>query len=231
MSKLSWGGVYCNLFLTDPPYNVNYGSRGQQYEELGGYDCGMENRTILNDNMDDADFRDFLKKAFNCASSFMQDGAVFYIFHSDSEGYNFRGACHDIGWKVRQCLIWEKNSITLGRQDYQWKHEPCLYGWKDGAGHSWYNGRAETTILNFDKTKKNDLHPTMKPLDLIGYLMQNSSKKDDVVLDLFGGSGSTLIACEQLNRKCYMMELDPKYVDVIIARWETLTGQKAVRIN
>ena len=220
-------GAKADLFLTDPPYNVNYGARGQQYEELGGYKCGMEDRTILNDNMADADFKAFLQNAFNCADSVMKAGATFYIWHSDSEGFNFRGACHDIGWQVRQCLIWAKNTIVLGRQDYQWKHEPCLYGWKDGAAHNWYSDRTQTTVLNFDKPSKNDLHPTMKPLDLIGYLVQNSSKQNDVVLDLFGGSGSTLIACEQLNRRCFMTELDPKYCDVIIKRWETLTGKKA----
>lgn len=224
-------GNKADLFLTDPPYNVNYGARGQQYEELGGYDCGMEDRTILNDNMEDTEFREFLKNAFQCADNVMKEGATFYIFHSDSEGYNFRGACHDIGWQVRQCLIWAKNSIVLGRQDYQWKHEPCLYGWKSGASHNWYSGRSETTILNFDKPKHNDLHPTMKPLDLFGYLVQNSSKKNDIVLDLFGGSGTSIIVCEKLERKCYTMELDPKYCDVIIKRWETLTGRKAELIK
>ena len=214
-----------DLFLTDPPYNVNYGSRGKLYKEKGGYDCGMEDRTILNDNMADDDFRNFLVNAFKCADSAMKKGASFYIFHADSEGYNFRGACHDIGWNIRQCLIWAKNTIVLGRQDYQWKHEPCLYGWKDGASHSWYSDRSQTTILNFDKPKNNDLHPTMKPLGLIGYLAQNSSKKDDIVLDLFGGSGTTLIACENLERICYMMELDDKYVSVIVRRYIENTGK------
>ena len=157
----------------------------------------------------------------------MNDGASFYIWHADSEGYNFRGACHDIGWQVRQCLIWNKNALVMGRQDYQWKHEPCLYGWKDGAAHSWYSGRAETTVLNYDKPKHNDLHPTMKPIELFSYLMQNSTKKGDIVLDLFGGSGTSLIVAEKLDRICYMMEYDPKFCDVIIKRWEALTGEKA----
>ena len=214
-----------DLYLTDPPYNVNYGSRGKLYKEKGGYDCGINERTILNDNMEDTDFRNFLVNAFKCADSAMKKGASFYIFHSDSEGYNFRGACHDVGWNVRQCLIWAKNAIVLGRQDYQWKHEPCLYGWKDGASHSWYSDRSQTTILNFDRPKNNDLHPTMKPLALFGYLAQNSTKKDDIILDLFGGSGTALITCESLERICYMMELDDKYVSVIVRRYIEYTGR------
>lgn len=209
-------GVKADLLVTDPPYNV-------AYEGTAG--------TIENDDMEDADFREFLRKAFEVANNHLKEGSTFYIWHADSEGYNFRGACHDIGWKVRQCLIWKKSSLVLGRQDYQWIHEPCLYGWKDGAAHNWYNDRSQTTVLNFDKPRHNDLHPTMKPLELIGYQISNSSKQDDVILDLFGGSGSTLIASEQLDRTCYMMELDPKYCDVIIKRFEALTGEKAVLLN
>lgn len=209
-------GKKADLLLTDPPYNVDYeGTAGK----------------IENDNMLDADFREFLKNAFYNANEVMNEGASFYIFHADSEGYNFRGACHDIGWNVRQCLIWNKNSLVMGRQDYQWKHEPCLYGWKEGAAHSWYSGRSETTVLNFDKPKHNDLHPTMKPLDLFGYLMQNSTKKNDIVLDLFGGSGTSIIVSEKLDRVCYSMELDPKFCDVIIKRWETISGQKAEKVE
>lgn len=210
-------GNKADLFLTDPPYNVDYES--------------ADRMTIENDNMEDTEFRAFLKNAFYCANEVMKEGATFYIWHADSEGYNFRGACFDIGWQVRQCLIWVKNALVMGRQDYQWKHEPCLYGWKSGASHNWYSGRSETTILNFDKPKHNDLHPTMKPLDLFGYLVQNSSKKNDIVLDLFGGSGTSIIVCEKLNRKCFSMELDPKYCDVIIKRWELLTGEKAELVN
>lgn len=206
---------YANLYVTDPPYNVDYeGSAGK----------------IMNDSMSDSNFKSFLIDAFSNANEVMKEGAAFYIWHADSEGFNFRGACVEIGWNVRQCLIWNKNSLVMGRQDYQWKHEPCLYGWKDGAAHNWYSDRKQTTVLEFNKPLKNELHPTMKPIELIAYLVQNSSHTEDNVLDLFGGSGSTMIACEQLNRRCFMMELDPKYVDVIIDRWEQFTGQKAVKL-
>ena len=135
------------------------------------------------------------------------------------EGYNFRGACHDVGLMVRQCLVWKKNSLVLGRQDYQWIHEPCLYGWREGAAHPWHSDRSQTTVMEFDKPKKNDLHPTMKPVEMLVYLLKNSSKRGDLVMDTFGGSGSTLIACEQTGRACRTMELDPKYCDVIRRRW------------
>ena len=209
------GETKADLFITDPPYNVDY--TGKTEDAL----------TIENDKMADSDFRAFLKDAFSTANEVMKGGAVFYIWHADSEGYNFRGACHDIGWTVRQCLIWDKNSMVMGRQDYHWKHEPCLYGWKDGAGHLWASDRKQTTILNFDRPNANKEHPTMKPVKLFDYQIQNNTKKEDVVLDLFGGSGTTLIACEQNGRKSYTMELDPKYVDVIINRWEELTGLEA----
>ena len=210
-------GVKVDLLITDPPYNVNYeGGNGLK---------------IKNDNMDNDNFRKFLTDAFSTADSVMKEGAVFYIWHADSEGYNFRGACFDNNWKVRQCLIWNKNSMVMGRQDYHWKHEPCLYGWKDGASHLWASDRKQTTILDFDKPTKNAEHPTMKPVKLFDYQIKNNTKKDDIVLDLFGGSGTTLIACEQNGRISYNMELDPKYVDVIIDRWETLTGEKAILLN
>ena len=209
-------GFKADLLITDPPYNVDYeGTAGK----------------IQNDNMSDDNFRIFLTNALKQADNFMKEGAVFYIWHADSEGFNFRGSCYDIGWKVRQCLIWLKSSLVMGRQDYHWKHEPCLYGWKEGASHNWYSDRSQTTILEFDKPSKNEFHPTMKPNNLFGYQIQNSSKKDDVILDLFGGSGTSIISCEQLNRRCYTMELDPKYCDVIIKRWEELTGKKAVLLN
>ena len=210
-------GVKVDLLITDPPYNVNYeGGNGLK---------------IKNDNMDNDNFRKFLTDAFSTADSVMKEGAVFYIWHADSEGYNFRGACFDNNWKVRQCLIWNKNSMVMGRQDYHWKHEPCLYGWKDGASHLWASDRKQTTILDFDKPTKNAEHPTMKPVKLFDYQIKNNTKKDDIVLDLFGGSGTTLIACEQNGRISYNMELDPKYVDVIIDRWEALTGEKAILLN
>lgn len=154
---------------------------------------------------------------------------IFYIWHADSEGYNFRGACRDVGWKVRECLIWNKNAFVLGRQDYQWKHEPCLYGWKDGASHEWYSDRSQTTVIDCDRPMRNGEHPTMKPVELFRYLMENSSKKGDVVFDSFGGSGTTLVAAEETGRVAYLMELDPVYVDVIIKRWQEMTGLEAVR--
>ena len=180
--------------------------------------------------MEDGDFRQFLYDAFLAAKMNMKKGAAFYIWHADSEGYNFRGACFDIGWKVRECLIWVKNTMVMGRQDYQWKHEPCLYGWNEGS-HQWYSDRKQTTVLNFDRPTKNAEHPTMKPVALFDYLIKNSSKEGDIVLDSFGGSGTTIMACEQNGRKGYCMELDPKYVDVIIKRWEDFTGQKAVLVK
>lgn len=206
-----------DLWLTDPPYNVDY--EGKTKDAL----------KIQNDSKGDAEFRSFLTDCYNAANQNMREGAVFYIWHSDTEGFNFRGACHDIGWKVRECLIWLKNSMVMGRQDYHWRHEPCLYGWKEGAGHSWYSDRKQTTILEFNRPTRNGEHPTMKPVELFGYQIRNSTKPGDVVLDSFGGSGTTMIACEQLGRKARLMELDPHYCDVIIARWEKLTGKEAVR--
>lgn len=210
-------GVKADMLLTDPPYNVDYE--------------GGNGLTIQNDNMDDETFREFLRVSFFNANSVMKEGAVFYIWHADSEGYNFRGACHDIGWKVRQCLIWCKNTLVMGRQDYHWKHEPCLYGWKEGASHLWASDRKQTTVLEFDRPSVSKEHPTMKPVGLFDYLIKNNTKKDDIVLDLFAGSGTSIIACEQNGRIAYSMELDPKYVDVIISRWEKLTGQQAERIE
>ena len=214
--KTLMNGELADLLLTDPPYNVAY--EGKTKDRL----------TIENDKMSDSNFRDFLKAAFTAADSCMKPGAVFYIWHADSEGYNFRGACHDIGWQVRQCIIWNKNTMVLGRQDYQWKHEPCLYGWKDGAGHLWASNRKQTTVIDWDKPQRNGEHPTMKPVGLFDYQIKNNTKGSDIVLDTFGGSGTTIIACEQDGRKARVMELDPHYCDVIITRWENLTGKKAV---
>lgn len=212
-------GIKVDLLLTDPPYNVNY--EGKTKDKL----------TIQNDKMNNDNFRQFLCDAFTCADTVMKEGAVFYIWHADSEGYNFRGACFDVGWTVRQCLIWNKNTMVLGRQDYHWKHEPCLYGWKDGASHLWASDRKQTTVIDYNKPQRNGDHPTMKPVGLFDYQIQNNTKGGDVVLDLFGGSGTTLIACEQNKRIAYLMELDPHYCDVIITRWETLTGKTAELIN
>jgi len=204
-----------DILVTDPPYNVNY--EGATKDKL----------KIMNDSMDDEQFRQFLRDAFVAADAVMKQGAVFYIWHADSEGYNFRGACRDAGWKVRQTLIWAKDSMVMGRQDYHWKHEPCLYGWKEGSAHLWAADRKQTTIIECKKPRVNDIHPTMKPVELMEYQILNNTKGQDVVLDLFGGSGSTLIACEKTGRKARLMELDPKYCDVIVKRWEDFTGKKA----
>ena len=214
--ELLMDGKKANLVVTDPPYNVNYeGTAGK----------------IKNDNMDNDSFYQFLFDSFTNMEHAMADDASIYVFHSDTEGLNFRKAFADAGFYLSGCCIWKKPSLVLGRSPYQWQHEPCLFGWKKSGKHQWYAGRKETTIWEFDKPKKNSDHPTMKPIALISYPIKNSSMSNCIVLDPFGGSGSTLIACEQLGRTCYMMELDPKYCDVIIKRWETLTGEKAVLIN
>lgn len=224
------GGVQVDLLLTDPPYNVNYkGAAG----------------SMENDNMSEDAFRQFLAAAFLNASKVMKAGAPFYIWHADSEGYNFRGACMDASLRVRQCLIWVKNAFTLGRQDFQWQHEPCLYGetpieedscepclygWADGKKHYFFRNRKQSTVLNFDKPLRSAEHPTMKPIKLFDYQMQCSSKSGEIVLDLFAGSGTTIMAAEQNGRVAYCMELDPKYVDVVIDRWEKFTGEKAALV-
>jgi site-specific DNA-methyltransferase (adenine-specific) len=204
-----------DMWLTDPPYNVAY--EGKTKEAM----------TIQNDSMSNGDFRQFLVDAYTAADAVMKQGAVFYIWHADSEGYNFRGAAHDAGWKVRQCLIWKKSSMVMGRQDYHWKHEPCLYGWKDGAGHLWATDRKQTTILEFERPSRNGEHPTMKPVALFEYQMLNNTKGGDLVLDSFAGSGTTLIAAEKNGRIARLMELDPKYCDVIITRWQDFAGKQA----
>lgn len=247
IKNLTGGSKDIDLYITDPPYNVDY---------EGGTKDALK---IMNDKMDNESFRLFLRGAFTAANEVLRPGAVFYIWHADSEGYNFRGACFDIGWKIRQAIIWVKNSIVLGRQDYQWKHEPCLYGWKDGASHFFVDSRTEatviedkidinkltkeqmktmlkemlsdkqsTTVMHEDKPQRNGEHPTMKPVKLIGREIKNSTRPGNKVLDSFGGSGTTLIACEQLGRKAFLCELDPHYCDVIIQRWENLTGKQAI---
>ena len=213
------GGNKADLLITDPPYNVAY--EGKTEDKM----------KIMNDKLEDAQFRMFLKDAFAACDENMKPGASFYIWHADSEGFNFRGACRDVDWAVRECLVWNKNSMVMGRQDYQWKHEPCLYGWNGGASHNWYSDRSQTTVLDFDRPTRNGEHPTMKLIPLFAYLMKNSSKKGDIVLDVFGGSGTTMMAAEQLERSAYLMELDPHYCDVIIARWETATNNQAVKIQ
>ena len=208
-------GALVDIFLTDPPYNVAY--EGKTKDAL----------TIENDSMEDADFRQFLRNAFVAADAVMKPGAVFYIWHADSEGYNFRGACADTAWKVRQCLVWKKQSIVMGRQDYHWQHEPCLFGWKEGAGHLWASDRKQSTILEFNRPSRNAEHPTMKPVELFEYQLLNNTKGGDICLDLFGGSGTTAIVCEKNGRVARLMELDPRYVDVIVQRWQDFTGKQA----
>lgn len=224
------GGAQADLLLTDPPYNVNYGSVRDVSEAVKRH-RRTDGLIIKNDNMEDETFRQFLTDAFTNANEAMKPGAVFYIWHADNESYNFRGACRDVGWKIRECLIWNKNTFCMGRQDYQWKHEPCLYGWKDGAGHLWASDRKQTTVIDIDKPSKSELHPTMKPVALFDYQIKNNTKGGDIVLDLFAGSGTTVVACEQNGRNAYVMEFDPKYCDVIVKRWENLTGEKAVLLH
>ena len=255
------GGAVADLYLTDPPYNVALGQhmRPSESKQLHRRTDGL---VIENDSWDDDDaFVEFLKQAFANALDVMKPGAAFYIWYAHTQGINFQRACKECGMQVRQGLVWVKNTFAMGRQDYQWKHEPCLYGWKDGASHWFTDARNIATVFedaysaDIDKMKKGELqalvkemlsdgvsttvihedkpaaskeHPTMKPVRLMGRLIQNSSRPGQTVLDSFGGSGSTLIACEQLGRKCLTMELDPHYCDVIIERWERLTGGTAV---
>lgn len=234
-------GAKADLLETDPPYNVAVSNAAGDI--------------IENDDMDPAEFGDFLESCFLNASDALKNGGAFYIWHADSNGRTFRNACENAGLQIRQCLIWVKNHFTLSRSDYQWMHEPCLYGWKDGTKHFFQDTRKLTTIIKSvdvdtltreellniiqevkdqctvlyaDRPTKDDLHPTMKPIGLIIKQIKNSSSEGDIVLDLFGGSGTTLMACEQLNRICYMMECDPKYADVIIQRWEEETEGEAV---
>ena len=198
-----------NLVVTDPPYNVNYeGSAGK----------------IQNDNMDGEKFYQFLFDAFACMEKVMADDASIYVFHADTEGLNFRKAFSDAGFYLSGCCIWKKQALVLGRSPYQWQHEPCLYGWKKKGKHQWYTGRKESTIWEFDKPKKNSDHPTMKPVPLLAYPIQNSSMVNSMVLDPFGGSGSTLIACEQTDRVCCTVELDEKFCDVIVKRYIEQVG-------
>jgi len=212
-------GEKVDMWLTDPPYNVAY--EGKTKDAL----------TIQNDEMSDDGFRQFLKESYLAADASMNPGGVFYIWHADSEGYNFRGAAFDIGWQIRQCLIWVKQTMVMGRQDYHWKHEPCLYGWKSGAGHLWNTDRKQVTVLEFDRPSRNAEHPTMKPVELFEYQMLNNTKKNHIVLDSFGGSGTTMIAAEKNGRKSRLMELDPRYCDVIIKRWEAFTGKEATNLT
>jgi site-specific DNA-methyltransferase (adenine-specific) len=241
-----------DLCVTDPPYNVNY---------VGGTADAM---TIANDDMSETEFYTFLRDFYVQMMNALKPGGGYYIFHADSAGLIFRAALQEAGGRVKQNLIWVKNSLVLGRQDYQWRHEPILYGWKDGAAHYFVNDRCQTTVfenvtdpesmtreelvklathlllerehlrssvIRENKPTRNDLHPTMKPIPLCAKLIQNSSKRGDNVIDFFGGSGSTLMACEETGRNCFTIELDPRYADVIISRWEEATGERAVLLN
>lgn len=257
------GDKKADMVFTDPPYNVNY--EGGTKEKL----------KIKNDKMKDGEFYNFLLSSFLNMFTVTTPGGAVYICHADSEGLNFRKSMNDAGWLIKQCIIWVKNSIVLGRQDYQWKHEPILYGWKPGAAHKWYGDRKQSTVIDFtddvsiqsikddgfiitinselqslhikvpeyeiinisdgsdsttwyiDKPLKNAEHPTMKPIEISHRAIKNSSQEGDIILDLFAGSGSTLIAAENSKRICYAMELDPIYCDVIINRWERFVGEKA----
>ena len=242
-------GALADVFLTDPPYNVDY--QGGTADKL----------KIMNDHMEQARFRQFLSDAFTTADQFMKPGAAFYIWHADSNRADFLAGCDAAGWQIRQALVWVKNALVLGRQDYQWKHEPCLYGWKDGK-HYFTDDRSEptviddkidvkklkkdeaiallqqilaekheTTVIYEDKPVSSNIHPTSKPVRLMARLVRNSSRRGGAILDSFAGSGSTLIACEQLSRRSFNMELDPKYVDAIIDRWQEFTGKEAIKLD
>ena len=211
------GNTKANLIITDPPYNVNYeGSAGK----------------IKNDNMASENFYQFLLDAFSCMEKALADDGSIYVFHADTEGLNFRRAFADAGFYLSGCCIWKKQSLVLGRSPYQWQHEPVLYGWKKKGKHQWYTGRKESTIWEFDKPKKNGDHPTMKPIPLLAYPIMNSSMSNAVVLDPFGGSGSTLIACEQTSRICRTIELDEKFCDVIVRRYiEQVDSEENVSVQ
>lgn len=206
------GDTKANLILTDPPYGVSFKSSS-----------GL---TIKNDSMKNDEFYNFLLSAFKCMTDHLEKGGSAYVFHADTEGLNFRKAFIDAGFHLAGCCIWVKDSLVLGRSDYQWQHEPILYGFMQNGKHKWFSDRKQTTIWNFNKPKKNSDHPTSKPLDLLAYPISNSTQENAVVIDTFGGSGSTLMACEQMNRICYTMELDEKYASVILRRYVEDTGDK-----
>lgn len=257
-------GEKLDLIITDPPYNVDYGAKTEYLEAYLGQESTRKNSNIANDKMDNQSFFGFLLASFQNMNEAMRPGAAIYIFHAESTGLQFRQAYQEAGLKLSQCLIWEKNAFVMGRSDYQWRHEPILYGWKEGAAHYFVNDRTQdtvmlqeeldfkgmkkqellafieklfrdnkdqTTVLFENKPTRNALHPTMKPVPLVGRLMNNSSKPGWTVGDFFGGSGTTLIAAEQLGRTAYLMEYDPRNVDIIVRRWEQYTGQKAVLID
>ena len=257
-------GSEADLILTDPPYNVNYESKNRMLERSNKRSKSRKTDEIANDWMRDNEFYLFLYRIFSNFCDIAKKGAAVYVFHADSEGLTFRQAFDAAGFKMAQVLIWEKNQFILGRQDYQWRHEPILYGWKEGAGHYFIGDRSQDTVfleddIDFKTMKKeeliaylerlrdayanrttvqyekkpprSDMHPTMKPVSLVGRLMANSSRRGEIVADFFAGSGTTLIAAEQLGRIAYLMEINPKYCDVIVKRGEEYTGRKAVRVR
>lgn len=221
--KISWevlmGSERADLVVTDPPYNVDY--EGGTGDKL----------TILNDKMSDSAFYRFLLDFYSALGAYTKPGGSWYVWHADTEGANFRLAMKDAGIMVKQCLIWVKNSMVMGRQDYQWRHEPCLYGWKEGAAHQWNSDRKQTTILEFDRPVRNAEHPTMKPVKLIAYQIGNSSKEGDIIADGFGGSGTTMAASHVMKRIARIIELDPKYCQVIVDRMRKLDPSLVITRN
>ena len=212
-------GELADMVVTDPPYNVAY--EGGTKDKL----------TIINDSMSNDDFYNFLYDFYTALTTAVKKGGAIYVWHASSEIVNFGKALVDSGWLLKQQLIWVKSSMVMGRQDYQWKHEPCLYGWLDGGSHNWYGDRKQTTVIEFDKPSRNAEHPTMKPIGLFGYQIENSSKVDDIVIDAFGGSGTTMVACQQLKRKARLIEFDPKYCDVIVNRMKKLDPSLIIKKN
>ena len=209
-------GAVPDLLLTDPPYNVAYVGKTKEALE------------IQNDSMTDEEYQNFLFKTIGNSFSVLRPGAGVYVWHSDSEALPVLLAAKEFGFQVRQIIIWLKNSMVLGRKDYQTQHEPCLYGWKDGAAHAWHNDRCQTTILKFDRPSRSEDHPTMKPIELFEYQIMNSTLRGELVIDPFGGSGTTIMAAERCGRKAALLEIDPRYCDVIVRRWEAATGKKAI---
>jgi DNA modification methylase len=212
-------GELGDMVLTDPPYNVAYVGKTK------------ETMTIKNDSMSGDDFYTFLYDFYTALSTATKKGGAIYVWHASSEIVNFARAMVDAGWLLKQQLIWVKNSLVMGRQDYHWKHEPCLYGWLDGGSHNWYGDRKQSTVIEWDKPLRNGEHPTMKPVGLFAYQIQNSSKAGDIIIDAFGGSGTTMVASHQLGRRCYTLELDPKYCDVIIDRMIKLDPTLRIKRN
>ncbi|MCC8153672.1 MAG: site-specific DNA-methyltransferase [Tannerellaceae bacterium] len=216
--RLLMNGKLAHASVTDPPYNVDY--EGATKEEL----------KIDNDSMERDLFGTFLRQVFKVMFDCLHPGSSNYIFHADSEGENFRKAYREAGFKLAQCLIWVKNQLVMGWQDYQWQHEPILYGWKPGAAHRWYSDRKQTTLLHYDKPQRNAIHPTMKPIALMAYPIQNSTEPGQIVIDFFSGSGSTLMACQQIDRICHAMEIDPRYVQATVERFRSMFSKQPTRL-